>query len=57
MRLIWIAAILASVSYGFYNIAKSVNEYERFDVITNARVVIPEVLIFPAITICTSGVY
>ncbi len=33
------------------------NEYERFDVITNARVVTPEVVIFPAITICTSGVY
>jgi hypothetical protein len=57
MAIIWVAAILASVGYGLYNISKSISDYSRFDVITNAKIITPKVATFPAITICNTGVY
>ena len=57
MANIWVVAILASVGYGLYNISKSISDYNRFDVITNAKIITPKVVTFPAITICNTGVY
>jgi len=57
MAIIWVAAILASVGYGLYNISKSISDYSRFDVITNAKIITPKAVTFPAITICNTGVY
>lgn len=45
---------LFSVSFGLYNISKVVNDYYRYDVITNVERIKPNTVTFPAVTICTA---
>lgn len=52
LRLLWIAFILGSMSFGLFNIAQSVKDYYRYDVITNVEYITPESFTLPAITIC-----
>jgi hypothetical protein len=53
----WIILILCSFAFGFYNISLAVNDYYKFDVITNVVRVEPKVVTYPAITICIWDFY
>lgn len=57
IRLIWFVAIIASVSFGLYNIASSVNDYYNYDVITNVERVKIYNMTFPAVTFCSRDRY
>lgn len=49
--------ILISSSSGLYIMAISINDYNKLDVITNVKIVTPDSVIFPAVTICSTGHY
>lgn len=51
VKLVWIIMLLISVSYGFYTISRSINNFNQFDVITNVERIYPKSVTFPAITI------
>ena len=57
MKLVWTLAILASVIYGLYITGKNISDYYKFDVVTNAKIVYPKTVTFPAITICSENKY
>lgn len=52
VKLVWTVMILISVSSGLYIISKTVNDYNKYDVITNIERVQLKQVIFPAITVC-----
>lgn len=52
LRLLWIVFVLGSISFGFFNIAQTVKDYYRYDVITNVDYITPESFTLPAVTIC-----
>lgn len=53
VKLVWTVMILSSVSFGLYTISRSINDYNRNDVITNIERVTEIPFTFPAITLCT----
>ena len=53
-KLVLTLLILFPISLGFYNIYQTVDDYYRYDVITNIERIEPHELVFPAITICTA---
>ena len=57
MKLVWTVCILTSVGFGFYIIIKTLSDFNKFEVITNARMVYPKSVTFPAITVCSQGTY
>lgn len=56
-KLLWTVLVLISVSYGFINIARASQDFNKFDVITNIERVNPIAVTFPAITVCAPSVY
>lgn len=57
VKLIWLIAILVSISFGMFAIDKSVKDYYQFNVITNVQIVYPSIVTYPAITICQYSEY
>lgn len=55
VKLVWTFMIFISVSFGLYNISRTVNDYSKYHVITNIERVTPEEVTFPAITLCTDN--
>jgi len=49
--------ILLTFSFGCDNISQAVTDFYKYDKITNIERVFPENVTFPAITVCTDGVY
>lgn len=47
--------ILISVSFGLFNVSRSLNDYYKYDVITNIERITPKTVYFPAVTICTAN--
>lgn len=56
-KALWAILILSSFSFGLWNISETVNDYRKFDVITNVARVTPNKFTFPAITICNKNWY
>jgi hypothetical protein len=56
-RITWIMLMVMSVAFGIYNIALSVNNFYRFETVTNIKRVESINLTFPAITICFFATY
>ena len=54
VKLVWTIMILISLAFGVYYIFDLLNDYNKFDVITNVNRVTSDQMAFPAITICTS---
>ena len=54
---VWSIMIAGSVSFGLYNISRSINDFSKYDVITNVKRTESETATFPAITICTKYYY
>ncbi len=54
---VWSIMIAGSVSFGLYNISRSINDFSKYDVITNVKRTASETATFPAITICTKYYY
>ena len=50
---VWSIMIAGSVSFGLYNISRSINDFSKYDVITNVKRTESESATFPTITICT----
>lgn len=50
-------AILVSLIFGLVNISRSVNDYHKYDVITNIERITPKSLTVPAVTICIRDIY
>jgi hypothetical protein len=57
VKLVWTVCILTSVGFGFYIIIKTISDYNKFDVITNTKILYPRIVTFPAITVCSQGSY
>ncbi len=57
LKLLWIVVILGVFGFGFYNISQSVDDYYKYDVITNIERITPENVTFPAITVCIEPRY
>ena len=57
IKLLWTVVILGVFGYGLYNISLAVDDYYKFDVITNIDRVTPGNVTFPAIVICVKNVY
>ena len=57
MKLVWTVCIFASVGFGFYIIIKTFSDFNKFDVITNTKILYPKSVTFPAITVCSQGTY
>ena len=53
-KIIWFIMISVVFGIGFWNIYLAVDDYYKFDVITNIERVRPENLTFPAIVFCTT---
>ena len=53
-KIIWFMMISVVFGLGFWNIYLAVDDYYKFDVITNIERVRPENVTFPAITFCTT---
>jgi len=56
-KFLCLALITGVFAFGFYNISLAVNDYYKFDKITNIERVNPDSVAFPAITICALGEY
>lgn len=54
-KVLWTLLILISVVWGFVVISESVDEFYKYDVITNTERVTPDNFVFPAITFCTQN--
>ena len=53
----WVVLILLVFAFGFQNISLAVNDYYKYDKITNIERVTPKYVKFPAITICSHEGY
>ena len=56
-RVAWIILMIISVAFGIYNIDLSVNNYYKFETVTNIKRKETMNVTFPAITICFFGTY
>ena len=57
VKLLWIVVILGVFGFGFNNISQSVDDFYKYDKITNIERVTPESFTFPAIIVCTQEGY
>lgn len=57
VKIVWTLLILTSLSAGLYNIGITVNDYYKFDVITNIARADARSIQFPAITVCTKDMH
>jgi len=57
LKLFWTVVILCVFGFGFQNISLAVNDYYKYDKITNIERVTPKYVTFPAITICSHEGY
>ena len=56
-KVIWTILIFLAFAIGFWNISQAINDYYKFDKITNIERVLPTNVTFPAITICAIKSY
>lgn len=54
-KVLWTCIILVSVISGFCHISETVNDYYKYDAITNTERIKPDRVIFPAVTVCYGG--